>query len=273
MFERRRRLQSHRLMSAILQSTAVAPAVDSGATGAVSTCELSRCRRRWPAGCSSRVRRFRTSRWRWRWSPMRWSRFVRCCGRACAVSCRRTTTSSSRSLSHWPERPPRPTASHRQGTVRAPPAWPHRRAFGGRRTRWPVCSDGVRRRRQRAPWGNPSRRDPPPGRECARSVSPHAAELTGGTFTVSNLGMYGDRDFTPIINPPQAAILAVGALEQRPVVGRRRGDARRACDDADACADHRILTARRQRSSSPRSAAPSKSRPACCCSARTGAFP
>ncbi len=43
-------------------------------------------------------------------------------------------------------------------------------------------------------------------------------ELGGGTFTVSNLGMFGVRSFTAIINPPQAAILSVGALEPRAVV-------------------------------------------------------
>jgi len=49
-----------------------------------------------------------------------------------------------------------------------------------------------------------------------RSIQP--AELSGATFTVSNLGMFGVKDFQAIINPPQAAILAVGAGEQRPVV-------------------------------------------------------
>lgn len=44
------------------------------------------------------------------------------------------------------------------------------------------------------------------------------AEFTGGSLTVSNLGMYGIREFSAIINPPQAAILAVGAAEKRPVV-------------------------------------------------------
>jgi pyruvate dehydrogenase E2 component (dihydrolipoamide acetyltransferase) len=43
-------------------------------------------------------------------------------------------------------------------------------------------------------------------------------EFQGGGFSVSNLGMYGVKDFTAIINPPQAAIIAVGAGEQRPVV-------------------------------------------------------
>ncbi len=44
------------------------------------------------------------------------------------------------------------------------------------------------------------------------------SEYQGGGFTISNLGMYGIRDFAAIINPPQAAILAVGAVEKRPVV-------------------------------------------------------
>ena len=43
-------------------------------------------------------------------------------------------------------------------------------------------------------------------------------EFQGGTFSISNLGMYGTREFSAIINPPQAAIMAVGAGEQRPVV-------------------------------------------------------
>ena len=43
-------------------------------------------------------------------------------------------------------------------------------------------------------------------------------ELSAGTFTVSNLGMYGIRRFVAVINPPQAAILAVGELSPRPVV-------------------------------------------------------
>lgn len=43
-------------------------------------------------------------------------------------------------------------------------------------------------------------------------------EIEGGSFSISNLGMYGVRDFCAIINPPQSAILAVGAGEQRPVI-------------------------------------------------------
>lgn len=41
-------------------------------------------------------------------------------------------------------------------------------------------------------------------------------DIEGGTFTVSNLGMFGIKDFDAVINPPQAAILAVGAVEERP---------------------------------------------------------
>ena len=47
-------------------------------------------------------------------------------------------------------------------------------------------------------------------------------ELSGGTFTVSNLGMYGVTNFHPVINLPQAAILAVGAITETPVVRARR---------------------------------------------------
>jgi pyruvate dehydrogenase E2 component (dihydrolipoamide acetyltransferase) len=43
-------------------------------------------------------------------------------------------------------------------------------------------------------------------------------EFQGGTFTISNLGMYGVKHFEAVINQPQGAILAVGAGEQRPVV-------------------------------------------------------
>ena len=43
-------------------------------------------------------------------------------------------------------------------------------------------------------------------------------EFQGGTFSISNLGMFGVREFGAIINPPQGCILAVGAGEQRPVV-------------------------------------------------------
>jgi pyruvate dehydrogenase E2 component (dihydrolipoamide acetyltransferase) len=51
----------------------------------------------------------------------------------------------------------------------------------------------------------------------ARDGKLQAADLAGGTFTISNLGMYGVEQFIAVLNPPQAAILAVGAVEDRPV--------------------------------------------------------
>jgi pyruvate dehydrogenase E2 component (dihydrolipoamide acetyltransferase) len=65
-------------------------------------------------------------------------------------------------------------------------------------------------------------------------------ELSGGTFTVSNLGMYGIRQFTAIINAPQAAILAVGQLEPRPTARDNDITIRQQMDVTLAC-DHRIL--------------------------------
>jgi len=51
----------------------------------------------------------------------------------------------------------------------------------------------------------------------ARTGQLSREEYQGGTFTVSNMGMYGVGHFTAVINPPQAAILAVGAVSERPV--------------------------------------------------------
>lgn len=65
-------------------------------------------------------------------------------------------------------------------------------------------------------------------------------EYQGGGFTVSNLGMYGIPEFYAIVNPPQAAILAVGACEQRPVVrdGALAVGTRMTCT---LSADHRVV--------------------------------
>jgi pyruvate dehydrogenase E2 component (dihydrolipoamide acetyltransferase) len=65
-------------------------------------------------------------------------------------------------------------------------------------------------------------------------------ELGGGTFTVSNLGMYGVRSFTAIVNPPQAGILSVGSLAPRAVVRGGEIVARHTLAVTLAC-DHRIL--------------------------------
>jgi pyruvate dehydrogenase E2 component (dihydrolipoamide acetyltransferase) len=70
------------------------------------------------------------------------------------------------------------------------------------------------------------------------SITP--PELGGGTFTVSNLGMFGIDSFTAIVNPPQAAILSVGSLEQRAVVRDGAVVARHTMSLTLAC-DHRIL--------------------------------
>ncbi len=65
-------------------------------------------------------------------------------------------------------------------------------------------------------------------------------ELEGGSFTVTNLGMHGVREFHAIVNPPQAAILAIGASEPRPVVrdGAVAVAVRMTCT---LSADHRLI--------------------------------
>ena len=65
-------------------------------------------------------------------------------------------------------------------------------------------------------------------------------ELSGGTFTVSNLGMYGVATFSAVINPPQAAILAVGAIDEKPVVRDGEITTARLMAITLAC-DHRVL--------------------------------
>ncbi|MDW8186334.1 MAG: 2-oxo acid dehydrogenase subunit E2, partial [Anaerolineae bacterium] len=53
--------------------------------------------------------------------------------------------------------------------------------------------------------------------ERARSGRLRPEDVQGGTFTISNLGMYGVDAFMPVVNPPQAAILAVGQITERVV--------------------------------------------------------
>ena len=65
-------------------------------------------------------------------------------------------------------------------------------------------------------------------------------ELAGGTFTVSNLGTYGIREFSAIINPPQVAILAIAAAEKRAVV-RNNQIVARTMMTLTLSADHRIV--------------------------------
>ena len=66
-------------------------------------------------------------------------------------------------------------------------------------------------------------------------------ELAGATFTVSNLGMLGVARFTAVINPPQAAILAVGAANPRPVAGADGAIVLRRVMELTISADHRIV--------------------------------
>ena len=77
------------------------------------------------------------------------------------------------------------------------------------------------------------------GRVRDGSITP--PELSGGTFTVSNLGMYGISNFHAVINTPQAGILAVGELKAKPVVADSGEiEARQLMGVTLAC-DHRIL--------------------------------
>ena len=71
-----------------------------------------------------------------------------------------------------------------------------------------------------------------------RTLTP--AELGGGTFTISNLGMYGVDSFTAIINPPQGAILAVGRTVDKPV-GRDGQIVLRPMANFTLSSDHRII--------------------------------
>lgn len=77
--------------------------------------------------------------------------------------------------------------------------------------------------------------------ERARSGSLTADEVTGGTFTVSNLGMYGMTAITPIINAPQAAILGVAAPRESLFIAADEVVKRRSLMTLTLSCDHRIL--------------------------------
>jgi pyruvate dehydrogenase E2 component (dihydrolipoamide acetyltransferase) len=76
--------------------------------------------------------------------------------------------------------------------------------------------------------------------ERVRDQSITPPELSGGTFTVSNLGMHGISSFQAVINPPQAGILAVGEIAEKPVVSDGQIIAAHLMSVTLAC-DHRIL--------------------------------
>ncbi len=75
---------------------------------------------------------------------------------------------------------------------------------------------------------------------AVRDGSIRPPDLSGGTFTVSNLGMFGVTTFTSVVNAPQAGILSVGAIEARAVV--RDGEiVARHMMTVTMASDHRIL--------------------------------
>ena len=77
-------------------------------------------------------------------------------------------------------------------------------------------------------------------RDAVRSRTIAPADMRGGTFTISNLGMYGVDTFTAIINPPQSAILAVGRTVDTPV-GRDGAIVLRPMASLSLSSDHRIV--------------------------------
>jgi pyruvate dehydrogenase E2 component (dihydrolipoamide acetyltransferase) len=76
------------------------------------------------------------------------------------------------------------------------------------------------------------------GRARAKKLKPQ--EYQGGTSSVSNLGMYGIKDFTAVINPPQSTILAVGAGEERAVVRHGKLEVAQIMSATMSC-DHRSV--------------------------------
>ncbi|HEX6939269.1 MAG TPA: pyruvate dehydrogenase complex dihydrolipoamide acetyltransferase [Longimicrobiales bacterium] len=74
----------------------------------------------------------------------------------------------------------------------------------------------------------------------AREKKLQPDEYTGATFSISNLGMFGIEEFTAIINPPEAAILAVGKVEDKPVVEEGEVVVRQRMRMTMSC-DHRVI--------------------------------
>jgi pyruvate dehydrogenase E2 component (dihydrolipoamide acetyltransferase) len=76
--------------------------------------------------------------------------------------------------------------------------------------------------------------------ERARDRKLTPEEYTGSTFSVSNLGMFAIDQFTAVINPPEAGILAVGSIEQKPVIHEGELEVRRRMRLTMSC-DHRVI--------------------------------
>jgi len=75
-------------------------------------------------------------------------------------------------------------------------------------------------------------------RARARKLKPE--EYTGATFSISNLGMFGIEEFTAVINPPEGAILAIGAMAPKPVVKDNEVEIRQTMRVTMSC-DHRVI--------------------------------
>jgi pyruvate dehydrogenase E2 component (dihydrolipoamide acetyltransferase) len=76
-------------------------------------------------------------------------------------------------------------------------------------------------------------------RARAKRLKPN--EYQGGSTAISNLGMYGVREFSAIINPPQATILAVGAAQRRPVEAEDGGVRFASQMTVTLSCDHRVV--------------------------------
>ena len=76
------------------------------------------------------------------------------------------------------------------------------------------------------------------GRARARKLKPE--EYLGATFSISNLGMFGIDEFTAVINPPEAAILAVGAMKPKPIVREDKIEIHQMMRVTMSC-DHRVV--------------------------------
>lgn len=74
----------------------------------------------------------------------------------------------------------------------------------------------------------------------AKSQKLREEQYQGGSFTISNLGMYGIKGFTAIINPPQGAILAVGGIQEKPIVKEGKLSVGKVLN-VTLSADHRII--------------------------------
>lgn len=96
-------------------------------------------------------------------------------------------------------------------------------------------------RRVAASAGADSTRCSLPSHPQAKAGKLQPAEFMGGTFTISNLGMFGIKQFAAIVNPPQAAILAVGAGLPKVVKGADGGFREVTAMMVTLSCDHRVV--------------------------------